>query len=40
MRRISQILLAGLLLSLGVGCGPSEIPADAVVEAVFFWSDT
>jgi ABC-type glycerol-3-phosphate transport system substrate-binding protein len=40
MRKISRMILVGVLLVLAVGCGPSSIPADAVVKVVFFWSDT
>jgi cytochrome c biogenesis protein CcdA/glutaredoxin len=40
MRKISRMILAGLLLVLAAGCGPSSAPADGVVRAVFFWSET
>jgi cytochrome c biogenesis protein CcdA/thiol-disulfide isomerase/thioredoxin len=39
MRKISLMILAGLLLVLAVGCGPATIPGDAVVKVVFFWSE-
>jgi len=40
MRRISLILLIGLVLLLGAGCRPAAPPGDGVVRAVFFWADT
>jgi ABC-type glycerol-3-phosphate transport system substrate-binding protein len=40
MRKISLMILAGLLLLLAVGCSPSSISPDAVVKVVFFWLDT